>query len=127
HPQILLAVNPMYGLTFLASLGWVPSLVVLGFVMLAVTGGEAMYADIGHFGRMPIQVGWLGLAYPGLLLNYFGQGAFLLGQLDGRGALPDTLHIFYAAFNAVVSGTGPLILMVSLATMATIIASQALI
>ena len=127
HPQILLAVNPLYGLTFLASLGWVPSLVVLGFVMLAVTGGEAMYADMGHFGRLPIQVGWLGLACPGLLLNYFGQGAFLLGQLEGRGVLPDTLHVFYAAFNAVVSGTGPLILMVSLATMATIIASQALI
>jgi KUP system potassium uptake protein len=127
HPQILLAVNPMYGLTFLASLGWVPSLVVLGFVMLAVTGGEAMYADMGHFGRMPIQAGWLGLAYPGLLLNYFGQGAFLLGQLDGGGALSDTLHVFYATFHAVVSGTGPLILMVSLATMATIIASQALI
>ena len=127
HPQILLAVNPISGITFLASLGWVPSLVVLGFVMLAVTGGEAMYADMGHFGRLPIQVGWLGLAYPGLLLNYFGQGAFLLGQLEGREALPDTLHVFYATFNAVVSGTGPLILMVGLATMATIIASQALI
>jgi KUP system potassium uptake protein len=127
QPQILLAVNPMYGLTFLASLGWIPSLVVLGFVMLAVTGGEAMYADMGHFGRRPIQVGWLGLAYPGLLLNYFGQGAFLLGQIEGRAALPDTLHVFYATFNAVVSGTGPLLLMVGLATMATIIASQALI
>ena len=127
HPQILLAVNPMYGLRFLASLGWSPSLVVLGFVMLAVTGGEAMYADMGHFGRLPIQVGWLGLAYPCLLLNYFGQGAFLLGHLEGGGAAPDTVHVFYAAFNAVVPGVGPLILMVSLATMATIIASQALI
>jgi KUP system potassium uptake protein len=127
HPQNLLAINPMYGLTFLARLGWAPSLVVLGFVMLAVTGGEAMYADMGHFGRLPIQVGWLGLAYPCLLLNYFGQGAFLLGHLADGGALPDTLHVFYATFHAVVPGTGPLILMVSLATMATIIASQALI
>ena len=127
QPQILLAVNPVYGLTFLASLGWAHSLVVLGFVMLAVTGGEAMYADMGHFGRLPIQVGWLGLAYPCLLLNYAGQGAFLLGHLEGGGALPDQLHVFYATFNAVVPGTGPLILMVSLATMATIIASQALI
>jgi KUP system potassium uptake protein len=64
QPQILLAVNPWYGLRFLATLGWSTSLVVLGFVMLAVTGGEAMYADMGHFGRLPIQVGWLGLAYP---------------------------------------------------------------
>jgi KUP system potassium uptake protein len=127
HPQILLAVNPGYGLTFLAKLGWAQSLVVLGFVMLAVTGGEAMYADMGHFGRLPIQVGWLGLAYPCLLLNYFGQGAFLLGHLADGGVLPDTLHVFYATFHAVVPGTGPLILMVSLATMATIIASQALI
>src|SRR6266545_4041818 len=127
HPQILLAINPMYGLTFLARLGWTPSLVVLGFVMLAVTGGEAMYADMGHFGRLPIQVGWLGLAYPCLLLNYCGQGAFLLGHLESGGALPNQLHVFYAAFNAVVPGTGPLMLMVSLATMATIIASQALI
>jgi KUP system potassium uptake protein len=127
QPQILLAVNPMYGLTFLTSLGWVDSLAVLGFVMLAVTGGEAMYADMGHFGRRPIQVGWLGLAYPCLLLNYFGQGAFLLGHLEGGGALLEKLHVFYATFNAVVPGIGPLILMVSLATMATIIASQALI
>jgi KUP system potassium uptake protein len=97
------------------------------FVMLAITGGEAMYADMGHFGRLPIQVGWLGLTYPCLLLNYAGQGAFLLGHLEGGGTLPNQLHVFYATFNAVVPGTGPLVLMVSLATMATIIASQALI
>jgi KUP system potassium uptake protein len=127
QPQIFLAVNPVYGLTFLTKLGWSNSLVVLGFVMLAVTGGEAMYADMGHFGRLPIQAGWLGLAYPCLLLNYFGQGAFLLGRLVGTDVLPDKLHVFYASFNAVVPGMGPLILMVSLATMATIIASQALI
>jgi KUP system potassium uptake protein len=127
QPQILLAVNPLYGLTFLARLGWSHSLVVLGFVMLAVTGGEAMYADLGHFGRRPIQAGWLGLAYPCLLLNYCGQGAFLLGHLAGGDTLPDKLHVFYATFHAVVPGLAPLILMVSLATLATIIASQALI
>jgi KUP system potassium uptake protein len=58
QPQILLAVNPVYGLTFLARLGWSDSLTVLGFVMLAVTGGEAMYADLGHFGRRPSR--WAG-------------------------------------------------------------------
>ena len=127
QPQILLAVNPAYGLTFLVQLGWSQSLVVLGFVMLAVTGGEAMYADLGHFGRRPIQVGWLGLAYPCLLLNYGGQGAFLLGHLEAGSVLPEKLHVFYATFNAVVPGMGPLFLMVSLATIATIVASQALI
>jgi KUP system potassium uptake protein len=127
QPQILLAVNPVYGLTFLAKLGWSQSLTVLGFVMLAVTGGEAMYADMGHFGRLPIQVGWLGLASPCLLLNYFGQGAFLLGHLEGGASLSTTWHVFYATFHAVVPGTGPLVLMVGLATVATIIASQALI
>ena len=127
QPQILLAINPLYGLTFLFRLGWSQSLAVLGFVMLAVTGGEAMYADLGHFGRRPIQVGWLGLAYPCLLLNYCGQGAFLLGNLEAGRALPEKLHVFYATFNAVVPGMVPLFLMVSLATLATIIASQALI
>jgi KUP system potassium uptake protein len=127
QPQILLAVNPVYGLTFLYRLGWSHSLMVLGFVMLAVTGGEAMYADLGHFGRRPIQVGWLGLAYPCLLLNYCGQGAFLLGHLEAGNALPEKLHVFYATFNAVLPGTVPLIFMVTLATLATIIASQALI
>jgi KUP system potassium uptake protein len=127
HPEILLAVNPWYGLRFLNTLGWQTSLVVLGFVMLAVTGGEAMYADMGHFGRLPIQAGWLGVACPCLLLNYFGQGAYLIGQLADGVALGTGLHVFYATFNDVVPGTGPLLLMVGLATTATIIASQALI
>ncbi|HZC02155.1 MAG TPA: KUP/HAK/KT family potassium transporter, partial [Gammaproteobacteria bacterium] len=127
HPEILLAVNPWYGIAFLKTLGWSTSLVVLGFVTLAVTGCEAMYADMGHFGRLPIQVGWLGLAYPCLLLNYGGQGAFLLGQLEDGVSLQPMLHLFYATFNDIVPGTGPLLLMVGLATLATIIASQALI
>jgi KUP system potassium uptake protein len=82
---------------------------------------------MGHFGRRPIQVGWIFVAFPCLLLNYFGQGAFLLGQLEDGVSLPATLHLFYATFNDVVPGTGPLLLMVGLATLATIIASQALI
>jgi KUP system potassium uptake protein len=86
-----------------------------------------MYADMGHFGRLPIQAGWLGVAFPCLMLNYFGQGAYLIGQLEGGVALGTGLHVFYATFNDVVPGTGPLLLMVGLATTATIIASQALI
>ena len=127
HPSILLALHPGYGLAFLKTLGFSGSLVVLGFVMLAVTGGEAMYADMGHFGRLPIQVGWIGVAFPCLLLNYCGQGAYLIGQLEAGTSLPAKLHVFYATFNDVVPGVGPLLLMVGLATTATIIASQALI
>ena len=127
HPQVLLALNPWYGFAFLNTIGFSTSLVVLGFVILAVTGVEAMYADMGHFGRRPIQVGWLVVVFPCLLLNYFGQGAFLLGQLHDGVPLPAALHLFYATFNDVVPGTAPLLFMVCLATMATIIASQALI
>jgi KUP system potassium uptake protein len=127
HPQIVAAVNPWYGVTFLATLGFWKSLVVLGFVTLAVTGVEAMYADMGHFGRLPIQVGWMIVAFPCLLFNYFGQGGFLIGQLQDGGILPPGLHLFYATFQDVIPGDLPLLLMVGLATMATIIASQALI
>ena len=127
HPQVLLALNPWYGFAFLNTIGFSTSLVVLGFIILAVTGVEAMYADMGHFGRRPIQVGWLFVVFPCLLLNYFGQGAFLLGQLHDGASLPATLHLFYATFNDVVPGTAPLLFMVCLATVATIIASQALI
>jgi KUP system potassium uptake protein len=127
HPQVLLALNPWYGFAFLNTIGFSTSLVVLGFIILAVTGVEAMYADMGHFGRRPIQVGWLFVVFPCLLLNYFGQGAFLLGQLHDGESLPATLHLFYATFNDVVPGTAPLLFMVCLATVATIIASQALI
>jgi KUP system potassium uptake protein len=127
HPQVLLALTPWYGFTFLNTIGFSASLVVLGFVILAVTGVEAMYADMGHFGRRPIQVGWLFVVFPCLLLNYFGQGAFLIGQLHEGVPLPPGLHLFYASFNDVVPGTAPLLFMVCLATMATIIASQALI
>jgi KUP system potassium uptake protein len=126
HPQVVAAVNPWYGVTFLSTVGFWKSLVVLGFVTLAVTGVEAMFADMGHFGRKPIQVGWMVVAFPCLLLNYFGQGGFLLGQLQDQADLP-ALHLFYATFQDVIPGKFPLMLMVCLATMATIIASQALI
>jgi KUP system potassium uptake protein len=126
HPQVVAAVNPWYGVTFLSTVGFWKSLVVLGFVTLAVTGVEAMFADMGHFGRKPIQVGWMVVAFPCLLLNYFGQGGFLLGQLQDQADLP-ALHLFYATFQDIIPGKFPLVLMVCLATMATIIASQALI
>ena len=56
------------------------ALIILGTVFLAVTGGEALYADMGHFGRVPVRVAWFGIVWPGLLLNYFGQGALLLSS-----------------------------------------------
>ena len=76
---MLAALNPWYGLKFLASHGTV-GLVTLGAVFLVVTGGEALYADLGHFGRRPIVRAWLWIVFPCLLLNYFGQGAFVLSR-----------------------------------------------
>ena len=78
-PTVLYAINPYYGVEFLlhhSSIG----LVTLGAVFLVVTGGEALYADLGHFGRKPIQIAWLGLVLPALLINYFGQGAKVLAE-----------------------------------------------
>ncbi len=117
HPQILQALNPLYGLRFLAQAGLHPTLLVLGALMLVVTGGEALYADMGHFGASPIRAGWFGLVYPALILNYLGQGAFLLGGAPVAG---DKL------FFSLVPGLF-LIPMVVLATASTIVASQALI
>ena len=77
EPSVLLAFNPQYGLQFLLDNSW-HGFVVLGTVFLVVTGGEALYADMGHFGRAPIQFGWFCVALPALLLQYFGQGALLL-------------------------------------------------
>jgi KUP system potassium uptake protein len=76
-PVVLLALNPAYAVEFLFAHGII-SLVTLGAVFLAVTGAEALYADLGHFGRRPIQVAWLGLVLPALVINYFGQGALVL-------------------------------------------------
>jgi KUP system potassium uptake protein len=115
NPHVLAALNPIHGLVFLYHHGQI-GLITLGAVFLAVTGGEALYADLGHFGRRPIQTAWLGLVLPALALNYLGQGALLLAD-------PSTIeNPFYRMVPA------PLLLpMVVLATAATVIASQAVI
>ena len=115
HPLVLAALLPWYGLDFLLENG-LHGLVVLGAVFLVVTGAEAIYADMGHFGKRPIRAAWFVAVFPCLVLNYFGQGAHLLANPA------DTGHPFYA----IVPSWG-LIPMVVLATLATIIASQAVI
>lgn len=116
-PQILAAVNPLYAISFLTSSSWKTIFWVLGAVMLTITGGEAMFADMGHFGRKPIRISWFSVVYPALLLNYFGQGAYLLS-----GAPVTHSNIFYS-----MVPNWALIPMVVLATFATVIASQAMI
>jgi KUP system potassium uptake protein len=114
-PRILLALNPWYALRFFFDHGR-GGFLVLGAVVLAVTGAEALYADMGHFGRRPIRLVWLGFVLPALLLNYFGQGALLL-------RVPDAVQSpFYLL--APRLGLYPLVV---IATVATIVASQALI
>jgi hypothetical protein len=76
-PSILLAINPIYGVELFVREPW-SAFVALGSVVLAVTGCEALYADMGHFGKLPIRWAWFGVAFPALVLNYFGQGASLL-------------------------------------------------
>ena len=114
-PSVLWAINPVYAVQFLLSHGTI-GLVTLGAVFLAVTGGEALYADLGHFGRKPIQAGWLYFVLPSLLLNYFGQGALVLSN---PAAVENS---FYRMVPDVL-----LLPMVVLATAATVIASQAVI
>lgn len=114
-PEVLAAVNPAYAVAFLTSHG-AASFLVLGSVLLAVTGAEALYADMGHFGKRAVRVAWFGLAAPALCLNYFGQGALLLAD-------PKAIeNPFYLAFPS-----WALYPMVALATAATVIASQATI
>ena len=115
NPEVLVAVNPWYGVRFLLRHGLI-GLTVLGLVFLAVTGAEALYADLGHFGRKPIQTAWFGLILPALTLNYFGQGALLLEHPE---ALENPFYRLYPDW--------ALVPMVILATLATIIASQAVI
>lgn len=120
EPRILYALNPYYAVLFFIEHGFF-SIVVLGAVVLCMTGTEALYADLGHFGRKAINLAWFALVYPALLLNYFGQGAMLM--IEGEKGLT---HPFYF----MISSWAPswcLYLMVILATLATIIASQALI
>ena len=114
-PSILEAINPWYGALMFINAPWV-AFVSLGAVVLAVTGCEALYADMGHFGRKPIQYAWLFVALPALMLNYFGQGAALLRQ-------PDQAEF---AFFSVIPHWAHMP-MVILATLAAIIASQAVI
>jgi KUP system potassium uptake protein len=114
-PQVFAAFNPLYGITFLATHGLV-GLTTLGLVFLTVTGAEALYADLGHFGRRPIQMAWLGLVLPALALNYLGQGALVLTNPE---ALENPFFRLYPEW--------ALVPMVMLATLATIIASQAVI
>lgn len=115
EPVVLAALNPAYAVAYFVHNGW-HGFPVLGSVFLIMTGGEVLYADMGHFGRRPIRLGWFWLVFPALLLNYFGQGAYLLGHPGGAE------NLFYRL--APGWGVYPL---VALATMATVIASQAVI
>lgn len=114
-PRVLRALYPGYALHFFMDNGWT-GFVVLGSVFLVVTGGEALYADMGHFGRQPIRLAWFGLVLPALVINYFGQGALLLTKADAAENPFYQLGPSWAIY--------PLVL---LATLATVIASQALI
>ncbi|MBI3560968.1 MAG: potassium transporter Kup [Gammaproteobacteria bacterium] len=115
HPQVLLALNPHYALTFFSANPRL-SFFSLSAVVLAITGGEALYADMGHLGRQPVQLAWFGLVLPGLVLNYFGQGALLL---DVPQAIQNPFYLLAPRW--------ALYPMVLLATAATVIASQAVI
>jgi KUP system potassium uptake protein len=115
EPRILLAVNPWYALSFFGLHG-LHSFVVLGAVVLAVTGAEALYADMGHFGKRSIRIAWFGLVLPCLVLNYFGQGGLIL-QTAEAAANP-----FY-----LMAPRSLLYPLIALATIAAVIASQALI
>lgn len=114
-PQVLAAINPIHGFEFFMINGW-RGFVVLGAVFLVVTGGEALYADIGHFGTAPIRLTWFAVVLPALTLNYFGQGALLLVQPDAA------VNPFYR-----MAPPWALYPLVVLATAAAVIASQAII
>jgi KUP system potassium uptake protein len=115
EPQVLAALNPAYGIELLLQRPML-SLAIIGAVFLALTGGEALYADMGHFGKTPVRVAWFALVWPALLLNYYGQGALHLAA--GR----EVPHPLYEMVPPELRA-----LMVVLATAATVIASQAVI
>ncbi len=121
QPGILLAISPSYAVMFLARHG-VISLLVLGSVFLTVTGAEALYADMGHFGRWPIQAAWLFLTLPCLMLNYLGQGAFALETIKATHGTVQDMDWFFQMVPVILR-----VPMVMLATAATVIASQAVI
>src|SRR5437764_1277197 len=115
QPQVLLALNPLYAVYFMLHHGMI-GFVTLGAVFLAVTGAEALYADLGHFGKRPIQTAWLFIVLPSLALNYLGQGALVISNPK---ALENPFFLMFPDW--------ALIPMVALATIATVIASQAVI
>jgi KUP system potassium uptake protein len=115
HPEVLFALNPLHAVSFMVHHG-VIGFVTLGAVFLAVTGAEALYADLGHFGKRPIQTAWLFIVLPSLALNYLGQGALVIANPKG------VENPFFLMFP-----DWALIPMVALATLATVIASQAVI
>jgi len=117
RPDVLQAIDPRHAIAFLSGHS-THGFILLGLVFLVVTGGEALYADMGHFGRTPIRIAWFTVALPGLLLCYFGQGALLLSKPVGTVANP-----FFAMCDSPVL----LVYMIALATAAAVIASQALI
>jgi KUP system potassium uptake protein len=115
QPQVLAAVNPYYGIHLLRELG-VKGFLVMGAVVLVLTGAEALYADMGHFGLKPIRYAWFGFVFPALLCNYFGQGALLLQHPE---AIENPFYLLAPSW-----ALYPLLI---LSTMATVIASQAVI
>ena len=115
NPEVLWALSPHYALLFIATHPGI-AFIALGSVVLCVTGAEALYADLGHFGKRPIRLAWFGLAMPALALNYFGQGAMLLDHPE------NVNNPFYE-----MAPTWALFPLIGLATCATVIASQALI
>ncbi len=115
NPKVLAAVNPLYAIEFCMHYGWV-AFVALGAVVLVVTGGEALYADLGHFGKQPIRIAWYGIVMPALVINYFGQGALLL---EDPAAIKNPFFLIAPSWAEM-----PLF---GLATLAAIVASQALI
>src|SRR4051794_1142482 len=115
HPEVLSALNPLHAVSFMIHHG-VIGFITLGAVFLAVTGAEALYADLGHFGKRPIQAAWLSIVLPALALNYLGQGALLIADPK---AIENPFFLMFPEW--------ALIPMVGLATLATVIASQAVI
>ncbi|MCH7345610.1 potassium transporter Kup [Pelomonas sp. CA6] len=115
NPRVLAAINPAYALEFCLHYRWV-AFVALGAVVLVVTGGEALYADLGHFGKKPIRIAWYGFVMPALVINYFGQGALLLERPE---AIKNPFFLIAPSWAEI-----PLF---GLATLAAIVASQALI
>jgi KUP system potassium uptake protein len=115
HPGVLVALDPAYALALIGAQPLV-AFIALGAIVLVVTGGEALYADLGHFGRVPIRIAWYGLVMPALVINYFGQGALLLSDPQAIG------NPFYR-----MAPEWSRLPLVFLATAATVIASQALI